>query len=60
MTIAAKRAYLVLETIAIFGLNKFGAGLAVATAGVVGLVLPDMPLLRHTYLAFGTIVSLGV
>lgn len=58
MTIAVKRAYLVLETAAAFVLNKYGAMLMVAATGAAGLVLPDMPLLRHIYLAFMTIVLL--
>ena len=58
MTTSARRAYLVLETTTVFGFNKFGAVLAVAAAGAIGLAIPDMALLHHTYLAFATIVIL--
>ena len=54
----ANRTYLLIEAIAVFALYQYGAKLAVAAAGAIGLVLPDMPLLRHTYIAFSVIVLL--
>ena len=60
MTVPATRTYFLLEAIAVFALNQYAAKLAVAAASAVGLVLPDMPLLRHTYIAFSTILLLMV
>lgn len=58
MKTPARRAYFAAEVIAVFLLNQFAAKLAVAAAAAAGIVLPDMPLLRHTYIAFATIVML--
>lgn len=52
------RAHLAIEVVLFFLLNEFAAKLAVAAATAAGLTLPDMPLLRHTYIAFATIVLL--
>ena len=60
MTTQASRAYLVAEVTGFFLLNQFAAKLAVGAAAAAGLTLPDMPLLRHTYIAFSTILLLMV
>lgn len=56
MQMPAKRPWLIAETAATFAFYQYAALLAVLAAGASGLVLPDMPLLRHTYLAFAAIL----
>ena len=48
------------EMAAAFTLRELGPAWVVAAAVTAGIVLPDMPLLRHTYLAFGIILALIV
>jgi len=54
----SSRGYLAFETALFFLLNFFAAKLAGMAARALGVTLPDMPLLRHTYIAFATIIML--
>lgn len=56
----ASRSYLAIETATFFAVNNYAAFLAGLAAAALGLALPDMPLLRHTYIAFATVVLLMV
>ncbi len=58
MKVQSSRGYLALETALFFALNFYAAKLAGMAARALGVPLPDMPLLRHTYIAFATIVLL--
>lgn len=49
---------LIAETVSAMAAYRMGPKLAIAAGLAVGLPLPDMPLLRHTYLGFIAIVLL--
>lgn len=60
MTGTAIRALNAVEVAAFFSLRSFGPAWAVAAALAAGIVLPPMPLLRFTYIAFAVVLLLIV
>ncbi len=58
MKVQSSRAYLALEVALFFAFNFYAAKLAGFAASALGITLPDMPLLRHTYIAFSAILLL--
>lgn len=60
MNAEANRIFNVVEVGAVFALRTFGPAWLVAAALAAGVVLPAMPLLRHTYIAFAVVLLLIV
>ncbi len=58
MKLQSGRGYLALEVALFFLFNFYAAKLAGLAASALGITLPDMPLLRHTYIAFLAILLL--
>ncbi|MBI1212378.1 MAG: CPBP family intramembrane metalloprotease [Alphaproteobacteria bacterium] len=47
-----------IEVLVVLALSQYSAKLAIAAASLAGVTLPDMPVLRHTYLGFVFILIL--
>ena len=58
MTAEGNRLINAVEVGAVFLLRQFGPAWIVAVALAAGIALPDMPLLRHTYLSFALVLLL--
>lgn len=58
MKVQSSRGYLALEVALFVLLHFFAVKLAGLAASALGLTLPDMPLLRHTYITFSTTLLL--
>jgi membrane protease YdiL (CAAX protease family) len=56
----ATRIFNLVEVGGVFALRTLGPAWIVATALAAGIALPDMPLLRHTYIAFALVLLLIV
>jgi membrane protease YdiL (CAAX protease family) len=60
MTNSAARLVNLFEVAVVFLLREYVATVALTLALAAGIGLPDMPLLRHTYLVFGFVLALLV